>query len=230
MESKQKSDYDKRQSAQSWAKYSGLSFQWILVFLLAAWAGSALDAQLATDRPYCAAVTTMMAVVWVMRSLIYSMDNQPQAPANEPEKIKSVNQTAKSPWTADGKFWLSFMLAVLASVLGIEAAIHFLLPVQRSIYYPLLVAEALPVAFMFLSVYPVRKIWPEFFNRSKVLFSLLFIGFHFLFSLLILLALLFKQEGVTTENAIPFLLFFFIFLCILFVGIFSILRPISKDT
>jgi len=69
---------DERQFARNWAKYSSLSIQWIVVILIAAWLGSKIDAWLQTNRPYCAALTGILAVVWVMKSLIDSLGGNPQ--------------------------------------------------------------------------------------------------------------------------------------------------------
>ncbi len=217
-----------RQSARVWAKYSSLSLQWAVVFLIAAWVGSAIDRWLNTDRPYSAALTTILAVVWVMRSLIHSMSDHAASHTKHPVKPTSLPSDGKRFWNPDRIFWLTFLLVLFCAVFGIEVTFRYLFPINRAVYYPLLLAQALPVAFIFLSIYPIRQYWPDFFNRTKVLFSLVFIGFHFLFSLLILIVLLFKWGGLTPEYALPFLLFFFVFLVVLFVGIFSILRPISK--
>jgi hypothetical protein len=217
-----------RQSARVWAKYSSLSLQWAVVFLIAAWVGSGIDRWLNTDRPYSAALTTILAVVWVMRSLIHSMSDHAASHTKQPVKPTSIPPAAKRFWNPDRIFWMSFLFVLLSAVSGIEVTNQYFIPVDRAVLHPLLLAHALPVAFMFLSLYPIRQYWPDFFNRSKVLFSLVFIGFHFIISLLILIVLMLKSGGLSVENATPFLLFFFIFLGALFVGIFSILCPISK--
>jgi len=228
MNSGQKPTGDAGQFARAWAKYSSLSIQWVVVFLIAAWAGSKFDGWLQTSRPYCTALTSILAVVWVMKSLIGSLSNDPQ-PNQEPvgQQKPRLIDWGKEPG-AGAKFWLRFLLIVIACVAGTEACIEYIFPIRRSVYYPLLVAGALPVACMFLSVYPVRKYWPDFFDRTKIPFSIVFIGLHFLFSLAVLVVLVYKHGGLTAEYAVPFLLFFFVFLGVLLVGIFSILRPISK--
>jgi hypothetical protein len=219
---------DARQFAKYWAKYTSLSVQWIVVFLIAAWAGSKIDGWLQTNRPYCTALTSILAVVWVMKSLIDSLSKNPQPDEVDVRKQRPRLVDSEKWLNADGQFWLIYLLMLMVCVMGTEACNEYILPIRRSVYYPILLAVALPVASMFISVYPIRKNWPEFFNRTKVLFSIVFMGLHFLFSLSVLIILAYKNGGLTAEYAIPFLLFFFVFLGILLVGIFSILRPISK--
>jgi len=230
MESTKKPEKDTHQSAQVWAKYSSLSLQWAVVFLIAAWLGSTVDDWLQTKRPYFAALATILAVIWVMRSLVHSLSDQSQTSHKRPKREAFINQSEQGFWSPDRIFWTTFMLIGCTIVLGIELTNHYFTAIDRAIFYPIFLAEALPVASMFITLYPIRQHWTDFFNRSKVLISLVFIGLHFLYSLLILIVLLLKKGSLTPDYAIPFLVFFFVFLCVLFVGIFSILRPISKIT
>lgn len=230
MESNNKPEKDAHQSAQVWAKYSSLSLQWAVVFLIAAWLGSTVDDWLQTKRPYFAALATILAVIWVMRSLVHSLSDQTQTSHKRPEREVCNTQSRQGFWHSDRIFWIAFIFIACTTVLGIEVSSHFFTAIDRVIFYPIFLAEALPVASMFITLYPIRQHWPDFFNRSKVLISLVFIGLHFLYSLLILIVLLLKKGSLTPDYAIPFLVFFFVFLCVLFVGIFSILRPISKIT
>ncbi|MBM3918581.1 MAG: AtpZ/AtpI family protein [Sphingomonadales bacterium] len=56
-----------------WAKFSSLGIQWTVMLLCAAWVGLKLDDWAGTSRPYLTALTSLLALIGVFRSLLRSL-------------------------------------------------------------------------------------------------------------------------------------------------------------
>jgi len=84
-----------RQAYRVWVRFSTLGIQWAVLLLCAAWFGQKLDGWVGSDRPYLTAITILIALAGVFRSLIRSL-SEINAPKGEgkPTPDEPVDSTA----------------------------------------------------------------------------------------------------------------------------------------
>jgi len=125
-------------------------------------------------------------------------------------------------------FWMVYSGVVALSVFMLEwednVEVWYGSQEARDIF----VVEAFLVGGLFVALIPFRRILGRRYEAAKVPISMVFLVIHFLLGLFFI-AFCYKKAGVLSADfMISFPLFFLIFLGVLLLGIFSILRPISK--